>query len=111
MVVALCAIDSNAENVFGDRFGNILMFVLAGIKIPSRAPRFGYASPILLPVAAGTSITNPIVVVPFKQKTVGLDLITGNSLWEFPFGKRGTTVNAATPVVTADGKLVPNVEL
>jgi len=64
-----------------------------------------YASPILLPAAVGTSITAPIVVVPYKQKTVGLDLITGSALWEFPFGKRGTTVNAATPVATADGNL------
>ena len=62
-----------------------------------------YASPILIRPTPGSSITNPIVVVPMKLKTLGLDLGTGKLLWEFPFGQRGPTVNAATPVETANG--------
>ena len=64
-----------------------------------------YASPILIQPTPGSAITNPIVVIPAKLKTLGLDLKTGNPLWEFPFGQRGPTVNAATPVLTADGDL------
>jgi outer membrane protein assembly factor BamB len=64
-----------------------------------------YASPILLPAGSGKSITSSIVVIPYKQKTIGVDLKTGKLLWEFPFGKRGTTVNAASPVLTTDGNL------
>lgn len=64
-----------------------------------------YASPILIQPTQGSVITNRIVVVPMKLKTLGLDLETGKPLWEFPFGQRGPTVNAATPVVTANGDL------
>ena len=64
-----------------------------------------YASPILIQPTLGSAVTNPIVVIPAKLKTIGLDLKTGKLLWEFPFGQRGPTVNAATPVVTAVGDL------
>ncbi len=64
-----------------------------------------YASPILLESTSEAAITAPIVVVPGKLKTLGLDLHTGKPLWELPFGQRGPTVNAATPVVTADRNL------
>ena len=64
-----------------------------------------YASPILIQPTPGSAITNPVVVVPAKLKTLGLDLKTGKLLWEFPFGQRGPTVNAATPVLTAVGDL------
>lgn len=65
-----------------------------------------YASPILLLESVPEpAITLSIVVVPGKQKTLGLDLQTGKPLWEIPFGQRGPTVNAATPVVTAENNL------
>ncbi len=64
-----------------------------------------YASPILLESNPKSAISAPIVVVTGKLKTLGLDLQTGKPLWEFPFGQRGPTVNAATPVVTADQNL------
>ena len=64
-----------------------------------------YASPILIQPSLGSATTSPIIVVPTKLKTLGLDLGTGKQLWEFPFGQRGPTVNAATPVITANGNL------
>ncbi len=64
-----------------------------------------YASPVLIPPSSGSGITSQIVAVPCKLKTLGLDLGTGKQLWEFPFGQRGPTVNAATPVMTANGNL------
>ena len=64
-----------------------------------------YASPILIRPSRGSAITGPIVVVPTKLKTLGLDLGTGKQLWEFPFGQRGPTVNAATPIMTTNGNI------
>ena len=64
-----------------------------------------YASPILIQPRQGSTVTKRIVVAPMKLKTLGLDLETGKPLWEFPFGQRGPTVNAATPVVTENGAL------
>ncbi|HUP82528.1 MAG TPA: PQQ-binding-like beta-propeller repeat protein, partial [Pirellula sp.] len=64
-----------------------------------------YASPILIEPRKGSAVTKRIVVAPMKLKTLGLDLETGKPLWEFPFGQRGPTVNAATPVVTENGDL------
>lgn len=64
-----------------------------------------YASPILLEPTSDGEISAPIIVILGKLKTLGLDLQTGKPRWEFPFGQRGPTVNAATPVVTADRNL------
>jgi len=35
-----------------------------------------------------------------------VDAATGEIRWRFPFGKRGPTVNAATPVVLPEGRLL-----
>ena len=64
-----------------------------------------YASPILLPASAESNRPQSMVIAPGKQKTLALDLEKGSTLWSFPFGQRGPTVNAATPVVTSDGNL------
>ncbi len=61
-----------------------------------------YASPILL---GATAETKAVVVVPARLATLGLDLETGKELWKVPFGQRGTTVNAATPIVTSQGNI------
>ncbi|MBM3963630.1 MAG: Pyrrolo-quinoline quinone [Planctomycetes bacterium] len=62
-----------------------------------------YASPILVagakPDQAGT------VVVPTRYVTYGLEPKTGSVLWQIPFGQRGPTVNAATPIVCAPSQL------
>lgn len=62
-----------------------------------------YASPILVdgakPDQAGT------VVVPTRYVTYGLEPKTGSVLWQIPFGQRGPTVNAATPIVCGPSQL------
>lgn len=64
-----------------------------------------YASPILIPVSADLRITSPIVVVPGKMKTLGIGLADGKAQWSFPFGQRGPTVNASTPILNSEGNL------
>ena len=64
-----------------------------------------YASPILVGGATGSPVTKPIVVVPTRLTTFGIDLETGSELWKIPFGQRGPTVNAATPMVTGQGNI------
>lgn len=55
-----------------------------------------YASPILW---------NEQIVVPTRLETFGLNPSDGNVLWKFPFGQRGPTVNAATPIITQENQL------
>jgi outer membrane protein assembly factor BamB len=55
-----------------------------------------YASPILW---------NQQLVVPTRLETFGLKPTDGTVLWKFPFGQRGPTVNAATPIVTQEDQL------
>jgi hypothetical protein len=64
----------------------------------------GYASPILV----GAANTNPslqTLVVPTRFTTYGIQSTTGEVRWEYPFGQRGPTVNAATPIMTSQGNL------
>ncbi len=53
-----------------------------------------YASPVTIEIEGQTR-----VVAVLRLKTVMLDPATGKVLSEFEFGKRGPTVNAATPLV------------
>lgn len=53
-----------------------------------------YASPVTIEIDGQTR-----VVAVLRLKTVMLDPATGKVLSEFAFGKRGPTVNAATPLV------------
>jgi outer membrane protein assembly factor BamB len=62
-----------------------------------------YASPILFSLDPPDS--KPIVIVPTRLSTVGLDLDSGKELWQVPFGQRGPTVNAATPIATKSGRV------
>ncbi len=55
-----------------------------------------YASPILW---------NQQIVVPTRLETYGLKPADGSVLWKFPFGQRGPTVNAATPIITQENNL------
>lgn len=59
-----------------------------------------YSSPIALTI---DGVQHVIFVT--RLKTVSLDPETGKVRFEFPFGKRGPTVNGATPVVF-DGNLL-----
>jgi outer membrane protein assembly factor BamB len=45
---------------------------------------------------AGAATT--MIVIPTRLKTISLDPSSGKLLWELPFGQRGPTVNAATPI-------------
>jgi len=60
-----------------------------------------YASPV--PITLGGE---SLVVVPMRLKTVVIDPRTGEVRREFPFGRRGPSVVAATPLVDAPYLLV-----
>jgi outer membrane protein assembly factor BamB len=64
----------------------------------------GYASPIAYSHATN-ALESPLVIVPTRLTTYGMDPLTGQVRWEFPFGQRGPTVNAATPIVLSNGHL------
>lgn len=55
-----------------------------------------YASPIRL--SKGTFRGTQAILVPTRLKSYGIDASNGQLLFEFPFGMRGPTVNAATPI-------------
>jgi outer membrane protein assembly factor BamB len=63
-----------------------------------------YASPIELRQTKSPSGA-PVVVVPTRLQTFGLDSSTGDILFDFRFGSRGPTVNAATPIELPNGQL------
>ncbi|MCY2986237.1 MAG: PQQ-like beta-propeller repeat protein [Planctomycetota bacterium] len=91
-------------NIGGKSAGAVSVSLEDGKTIwTSPAAEDSYASPILLTPKEGSAITSPIVLVPSKQKTFGVDLAKGSLVWDFPFGQRGPTVNAATPVTNANG--------
>lgn len=62
-----------------------------------------YASPILIDSTARPGLKT--VVVPTRLATYGLDPRNGDVRWQFPFGQRGPTVNAATPIEIPQGQL------
>lgn len=66
----------------------------------------GYASPILYRHGNADSGTPTTAIVPTRLTTYGIDPDTGRVRWEFPFGQRGPTVNAATPIVLTNGHLL-----
>jgi outer membrane protein assembly factor BamB len=61
-------------------------------KISSEAA--SYSSPVVTQLGKQT-----IVLAVTRMKCQAFDPATGKTLFEFPFGKRGPTVNAANPVV------------
>jgi outer membrane protein assembly factor BamB len=65
----------------------------------------GYASPILYRLPGSGPGDSPIAIVPTRLTTYGVDPATGRVLWEYPFGQRGPTVNAATPIVLKKGQV------
>ncbi len=64
-----------------------------------------YASPILVAQTANARLDKTICIVPTRLKTIALDPSNGKELWQIPFGQRGPTVNAATPMMLPDGNL------
>jgi outer membrane protein assembly factor BamB len=64
-----------------------------------------YSSPILVSKAENNRLAKTICIVPTRLKTIALDPANGRELWQVPFGQRGPTVNAATPIVLPNGNL------
>jgi outer membrane protein assembly factor BamB len=62
-----------------------------------------YASPIVYRPKSGDG--KPLLIVPTRLTTVGLDLDSGAVRWKVPFGQRGPTVNAATPILLKSDRL------
>ncbi|MEI8211966.1 MAG: PQQ-binding-like beta-propeller repeat protein [Planctomycetota bacterium] len=62
-----------------------------------------YSSPILIDSSVRPGLKT--VVATTRLATYGLDPRTGNVRWQFPFGQRGPTVNAATPIEVKQGQL------
>jgi outer membrane protein assembly factor BamB len=62
-----------------------------------------YSSPILIDSSVRPGLKT--VVATTRLATYGLDPRTGNVRWQFPFGQRGPTVNAATPIEIKQGQL------
>jgi len=60
-----------------------------------------YSAPVLAPVAGKDH-----VLLVSRSACQLIDPADGAVRWSFPFGKRGPTVNAASPVVFADGHLL-----
>lgn len=99
----LVAGDKLLVNVGGSRGGaGIVAFDLATGKTVWQATdeAASYSSPVLATVDG----TKHALFVT-RMKTVSLDPDTGKVRFEFPFGKRGPTVNGATPIVL-DGHLL-----
>lgn len=59
-----------------------------------------YSAPVAVDVAG-----RPHVLAVTRAACLLLEASRGDVCWQFPFGKRGPTVNAATPVVLPDGRL------
>ncbi len=56
-----------------------------------------YSSPVMATIA-----DRPYAVFVTRLQTAIVDPFTGNPIYGFPFGARGPTVNAATPIVSGD---------
>ena len=61
----------------------------------------GYSAPVAVEVNG-----KPHVLALTRLACVLVDAATGEIRWRFPFGQRGPTVNAATPVVLSEGRLL-----
>ena len=88
-------------NVGGRKTGGIVAFSLADGKTAWQATdeQASYSSPILFNHEGA-----PHAVFITRLQVVSVDPATGRERFRFPFGKRGPTVNAATPLV-CDGRL------
>ena len=60
-----------------------------------------YSAPVALEVS-----DRPHVLAVTRLACVLVDSATGEIRWRFPFGQRGPTVNAATPVLLSDNRLL-----
>ncbi len=87
-------------NVGGSREGSgIVAFALAdGRTLWSATDEpASYAAPVALPTASSEGVPDAILIT--RYRCLRLDATTGQVRWEVPFGMRGPTVNAASPLV------------
>jgi outer membrane protein assembly factor BamB len=59
-----------------------------------------YSAPVLTAIGG-----QPHVLIVTRYACLLMDPASGAVRWQFPFGQRGPTVNAATPIVPAAGRL------
>jgi outer membrane protein assembly factor BamB len=89
----------------GGRTGDsgIVAFDLATGETLWQATKEGasYAAPVAVDVAGG-----PHALVVTRLSCLLVDPATGHVCWSFPFGQRGPTVNAASPVLLGEGRLL-----
>ncbi|RLT13834.1 MAG: hypothetical protein DWI26_07450 [Planctomycetota bacterium] len=85
-------------NVGGRKKGGVVALSIADGKTlwASTDADASYASPILW---------KQDLVVPTRLATYGMNPADGSVRWQIPFGQRGPTVNAATPIITQEDQL------
>jgi outer membrane protein assembly factor BamB len=93
-------------NVGGSREGaGVVAFRLADGELRWKATDepASYAAPVAVPGPAEGEL--PDVIMITRYRCLQLDAVTGAVRWEVPFGMRGPTVNAASPLIVpaADG--------
>lgn len=88
--------DKLLVNVGGDEQAGIVALALGDGQVRWKATdeKASYASPTLASVQGQT-----IVVFATRMNVVGLDPVDGAVKFRLPFGRRGPTVNAATPLM------------
>lgn len=87
----------------GRREAGIVAFALAdGATLWTKtAEPASYSAPVAVNVGG-----RPHVLMVTRYQCLLLDPADGTIRWQFPFGQRGPTVNAAAPVTLPDGALV-----
>ncbi|NBW96472.1 MAG: hypothetical protein EBR28_07005 [Planctomycetia bacterium] len=91
-------------NVGGSRKeAGVVAFTLdtGAVAWTATAEPASYSAPIVTTVAGA-----PHVLMVTRYACLLLDPKSGAIRWQFPFGQRGPTVNAASPVIWPDGRLL-----
>jgi outer membrane protein assembly factor BamB len=91
--------DKLLVNVGGKKGSGLVAFDLASGRTvwQTTDEQASYSSPTLATVGGRRQ-----AIFVTRLNVVGIDPESGQVLWQFPFGARGPTVNAATPLVLGD---------
>lgn len=89
-------------NVGGRRDAGVVAFAVdTGTTVWQKTSEpASYSAPVLATIGG-----EPHVLIVTRYACLLLDAAAGDVRWQFPFGQRGPTVNAATPIVPAAGRL------
>jgi len=95
--------DTVIVNVGGRGDAGVVGFALdtGATRWQRSAEAASYSAPVAVDVAG-----RPHVLMVTRLSCLLLDAATGDVRWRFPFGQRGPTVNAATPVVLGRDRLL-----